>query len=77
MSDPNSSNAVQMLPPGWVALESQTAGVYYYYNTYTGVTQWERPIVPVHPPQPPPTSATAPPPPPTTTEKPKKKKKEK
>lgn len=68
MSDPNPSNAVQMLPPGWVALESQTAGVYYYYNTYTGVTQWERPVVPVHP-------AAPPAPPATTTEKPKKKQK--
>jgi len=29
---------------GWEVRESRSKGKVYYYNTFTGATQWERPI---------------------------------
>ena len=31
------------LMTGWEVRESRSKGKVYYYNTYTGATQWEKP----------------------------------
>jgi hypothetical protein len=31
------------LPPGWIRHENEEIGAFYYYNTVTGVSQWEHP----------------------------------
>lgn len=33
-------------PPGWEVRDSRSSGKVYYYNTYTGSTQWDKPAVP-------------------------------
>ena len=31
------------LPAGWESRESRSSGKPYYYNSYTGGTQWDKP----------------------------------
>ena len=34
------------VPTGWELRESRSSSKAYYYNTFTGGTQWEKPIAP-------------------------------
>ena len=40
------------LPAGWKSLVDPTSGKSYYYSTFTGKTQWSRPLVAAIPPPP-------------------------
>ena len=50
------------LPPGWQAIMDDTHQRFYYYDTKTGNSQWEIPIVPRAIPPPPPIAIPPPPP---------------
>ena len=44
--------AEEELPAGWKSLVDPNSGKTYYYSTFTGKTQWSRPLAPAIPPPP-------------------------
>ena len=44
--------AEEELPAGWKSLVDPSSGKSYYYSSFTGKTQWSRPLIPAVPPPP-------------------------